>query len=111
MFYFKTITSQNKLFLSLFFFCTFAGIKKQKTSASLVFQKYRLKTIYSGTNFSIFLDLRVILSITAQSIFAVEPRWKESFRENITKINKNSNNNNFFLRGVTENGITQKTYF
>jgi hypothetical protein len=34
------------------YFCTFAGIKKQKISAYHVFQKYRLKTIYSGTNFS-----------------------------------------------------------
>jgi hypothetical protein len=48
--------------------------------------------MYSGTNFSNFLDFRVILSITAQSIFAVEPsvwaRWKGILIENITKIKK-----------------------
>jgi hypothetical protein len=41
---------------------------------------YRLKTIYSGANFSLVLDPRRILSITAHSIFAVESsawaRWK-----------------------------------
>jgi hypothetical protein len=54
MFHFKTIT--------------FVGIKKQKMSAFLVFRKYRLKTIYSGTNFSSILDFRLILihSITPQ---------------------------------------------
>jgi hypothetical protein len=63
----------------LIFFCTFAGIKKQKISALHVFQKYTQKTIYSGINFSSFLDFRLILSITAQSIFAVEPSaWTRS---------------------------------
>jgi hypothetical protein len=60
------------------------------------------------------LDFRLILSITAQLIFAVEPtiwaRWKGILIDNITKI-KNNNNTNFFLPGVTENGITQKAYF
>jgi hypothetical protein len=37
-----------------------------KTTAYHVFRKYRLKTIYIGTNFSSFLDFRLILSITAQ---------------------------------------------
>jgi hypothetical protein len=49
-----------------FYFSKFAGIKKQKIPAYHVFRKYRLKTIYSGTNFSSFLDFRLILSITAQ---------------------------------------------
>jgi hypothetical protein len=98
-------------------FCKFAGIEKQKISAYLVFRKYCLKTIYSGTNFSSFLDFRLIFSITAQSIFGVKPsawvRWKATFIEHITKIKKmkKNNNNTFcFLLGVTENGTTQKIY-
>jgi hypothetical protein len=62
------------------------------------FRKYRLKIIYSGTNFSSFLDFRLILSITAQSIFAVElsvwARWKGILIDNITKIKNNNNSNN-----------------
>jgi hypothetical protein len=73
----------------LIFFCTFAGIKKQKLSAYHVFRKYPHKIIYSGTNFSSFFDCRLILSITVQSIFAVEPsawtRWKGILIENITQ--------------------------
>jgi hypothetical protein len=66
----------------------------------------KYKTIYSGTNFSSFLDFgfstnTVILSITAQSIFAVEPsvwaNWKGILIENITK--KKENNNVFFIWG------------
>jgi hypothetical protein len=64
--------------------------ENKKISAYHVFRKYRLKTIYSGTNFSSFLDFRLILFITAQSIFAVEPSawasWKGILMENITKI-------------------------
>jgi hypothetical protein len=94
--------------------CTSAGIKKQKISAYHVFRKHRHKTIYSGTNFSSFLDVRLILSVTAQSIFAVEPsaweRWKGILRENITKTTK-TKTTTFFLLGVTKNGITQKLYF
>jgi hypothetical protein len=75
-----------------------AGIKIQKIWAYHVFRKYRLKTIYSGTNFSSFLDFRLILSITAQSIFAAEPsswaRWKGISIDNFTKM---KNNNNIFL--------------
>jgi hypothetical protein len=75
--------------------------QKQKICVIHAFRKYRLKTIYSGTNFSSFLDFRVILSITAQSIFALEPsvwaRWKGILRENITKIKNKKNNNNNFL--------------
>jgi hypothetical protein len=85
MFHFNTITSQLNLLRSSFF-CTFAGIKKQKISAYYVFRKYRLKIIYSGTNFSSFLDVRLILSITAQSVFAVKlsawARWKGILIEN-----------------------------
>jgi hypothetical protein len=70
----------------------------KKILAFHVFRKYRLKTIYGGTNFSSFLNFRLILSITAQSIFTVEPsawaRWKCILIENITKI---KNNNNFFF--------------
>jgi hypothetical protein len=78
-----------------------------------VFQKYRLKTVYSGTNFSSFPDFRLILSITAQSIFAIEPsaRWKGILKENFTKIKNNNNNTFLVLLGVTENGITQKIFF
>jgi hypothetical protein len=68
-FWFLNLTFSDKIF----FFCTFDGIKIQTISAYHVFRKYRLKNIYSGTNFSIFFDFRLILSITAQSIFAVEP--------------------------------------
>jgi hypothetical protein len=74
----------------LIFFCTFAGIRKLAIPAYHVFRKNRLKTIYSGTHFSSFLDFRLIFSITTQSIFAVEPsvwaRWKGILIENITKI-------------------------
>jgi hypothetical protein len=42
----------NLTFSDLNFFCMFAGIKKQKIWAYYVFRKNRLKTIYSGTNFS-----------------------------------------------------------
>jgi hypothetical protein len=79
------------------------------------FLKYRLKTIYSGAKFSSFLDFRLLLSITAQTILAVEPtaRWEGILIENITKIKNKKNNNNifFFLLGVTENGITEKAHF
>jgi hypothetical protein len=58
--------------------------------------------------------LRDVLYFIAQSIFAVEPsawaRWKGILIKNILK-NKRSNNNNIFLFGVTENGITQKDNF
>jgi hypothetical protein len=61
-------------FSDLNLFLHFCWHKKQKIYAYQVFQKYRLKNIYSGTN------IRVILSITAQSIFAVKAsawaRWK-----------------------------------
>jgi hypothetical protein len=94
--------------------CTFVGIKKQKISEYHVFRKYRLNIIYSDTNFSSFLDFRVILSITAPSIFAAEPsawvRWKGILIENIKKEEKQQQQL-FFLLGVTENGITQKAYF
>jgi hypothetical protein len=82
--------------------------KKQKMSVSLythVFRKYHLKTIYSGTSFSSFLDFRLILSITALSIFGVEPsawaRLKGILIENITKIKYKKNNYNriFFVLG------------
>jgi hypothetical protein len=50
-------------------------------------------------NFSSFLDFRLILSITAQSIFAEEPRawarWKSILIENI----KTKKNNIFFYLG------------
>jgi hypothetical protein len=76
----------------------FVGIKKQKISAYHVFRKYRLKTFYSGTNFSSLLNFRLI---TAQSIFVVEPRvwsrWKGPLTE---KIN-----------GVAEKWNHPKTYF
>jgi hypothetical protein len=53
---------------------------KKKLSANYVFRKYRLKTIYNRTNFSRYLDSQLILFVTAQSIFTVEPsawvRWK-----------------------------------
>jgi hypothetical protein len=106
----------NLNFFDLNFFCTFTGIKKQIISAYHVFRKYRLKTIHSGTNFPSFLDFRLLLSITAQSIFAVEPtvsaRWKGISIDNFTKIkNKKNNNIIFVLLGVTENGITQKNIF
>jgi hypothetical protein len=52
--------------LTIIFF-TFAGIKKQKISAYHIFRLYRLKSICSGTNFSSFLDFRLILSITVHS--------------------------------------------
>jgi hypothetical protein len=98
----------------LILFCTFAGIKKQKISAYHIFRKYRFKIIY-GTNFSSFLDFRVIHSITAQSIFEVEPsawaRWKGILIENITKIKQEKQQQHFFLLRVTENGITQKANF
>jgi hypothetical protein len=71
--------------------------KKTKKSAQYVFRKYRLKTIYSGTNFSRFLDFRLILSITTQSIFALEAsawaRWKGSSIEKSKNEKKNYNNN------------------
>jgi hypothetical protein len=86
----------------LFYFCTFAGINKTKNICIPRFSKILSKKYLSGTNFSSFLDLRVILSITAQSIFPIEPsawaRWKDILIENITKIkNKKSKNNNFFF--------------
>jgi hypothetical protein len=68
--------------------------------------------IYSSTNFSSFLDFRVIFSITAQSIFLVEASawacWKGILKENFKKIKKNKKKTTttFFLLGVTENGIT-----
>jgi hypothetical protein len=73
----------------------------------------------NGTNFSSFLDFRFILSITAQSIFALEPSawtcWEGISIDNFTKLKNKKNNNNkthfFVLLGVTENGTTQKTYF
>jgi hypothetical protein len=106
MFFFKTISDLN-------FFCTcLLALKKQKISAFHVIQKYRLKTIYSGTNFSSLLDFRLILSITAQSIFAVEPsawaRWIGISIENFTKIKTTTF---FVLLGVSDNGITQKAHF
>jgi hypothetical protein len=80
-----------------------------------VFRKYRLKSIYSGTNFLSFLDFRFILSITAQSIFALEPsawpRWKGILIDNFTKKQKKQQQQFFVLIGVTENRITQKIYF
>jgi hypothetical protein len=89
----------KKKFSDLNFFCTFGAIKKpKKIWAYHIFRKYPLKTIYSGTNFSSFLDFRLILSITAQSIFAVKrsacARWKGI---SIDKNKKNNNNNNFLF--------------
>jgi hypothetical protein len=70
----------NSTFSNIIFFCTFAGMNKQKISAYHVFRKYRLITIYSGTNLSRFLVSRLLLSITWPvteidwpSIFAVNP--------------------------------------
>jgi hypothetical protein len=86
----------------LILFCTLAGIKKkQKIWVYYIFRKNRLKIIYSGTHFSSFLDFRLILYITAQTIFAVEPsagaRWKGISIDHFTKIkNKKNNNNNIF---------------
>jgi hypothetical protein len=73
-------------------FCTFAGIKKQKISAYFANSVSKL-FIAAQT----FLDFLLILSITAQSIFAVEPstraRWKGILIKNITKIKNKKNNN------------------
>jgi hypothetical protein len=56
----------------------------------------------------------LLLSITAQSIFAIEPdawaRWKGILIENIKKQEKQQQHC-VFLLGVTENGTTQKTFF
>jgi hypothetical protein len=64
-------------------------MRKQKIPTYHVFRRYRLKTIYSGTN---FFDFQIILSITAQSIFAVEPsgraRWKVFLIEIIENISR-----------------------
>jgi hypothetical protein len=97
----------NLTFSDLYFFCKFADKKKYLHAIYLhVFQKYRI--IFSGTNFSRFLDSRLILSISAQSIFAVEPsvwaRWTGILTEKIKK-------KQIFLLGVTENVITQKRIF
>jgi hypothetical protein len=100
----------NKLFYNLFKY-RISIIFEQKISAYYVFRKYRLKTIYSGTNFSRFFYSRLILSITAQPIFAVAPSawacWKGILIRNIKK----ENNNNFFSLRITANGITQKSIF
>jgi hypothetical protein len=57
---------------------------------------------YNGTNFSSFLDFRVILSITAQSIFVVEPSawycWKDILIEN-KKTRKTTRTTFFFTWG------------
>jgi hypothetical protein len=67
-------------------------MKKQNISEYHSFRKYRLKTIYNGTNFSSFLDFRLILSITAQSIYVVEAsawtQWKGILIEIIKKTTK-----------------------
>jgi hypothetical protein len=99
-----------------YFFCTFAGLKKQKIWAFLVFRKYRLKTIYSGTNFSSFLDFRVISQLYHSSVnfcgktkclTLLERYFNRKFKKNKKKQQKQL----FFLLGVTENGITQKNIF
>jgi hypothetical protein len=57
----------------------------------------------------------LLLYITAQSIFAIEPdawaRWKGILIENIKKQEKQQQQHFVFLLGVTENGTTQKTFF
>jgi hypothetical protein len=93
------------------FFCTFADRKKQKIYAYYVFRNYRLKNIYSGTNFSRFLDSRLILLITHSSVkFCGRTqclgRLERYFnRENLKKTPT------FFLLGVVENGTIQKRIF
>jgi hypothetical protein len=105
----------NVTFSDLNFFCTFAGIKKQKISAYHVFCKYRLKTIYSGTNFSSFLDFRPYTFYHNSVNFCGRTKCLGSlerfFNRKYYKKQENSNNNILFLLGVTENGITQKKYF
>jgi hypothetical protein len=91
-------------------------LQKPKISAYHVFRKYRLKTIYSGTNFLSFLDFPLILSITTQSIFVVEPsawaRWKRILIENITKNkNKTTKKNSVEVTEKGINGINRKLYF
>jgi hypothetical protein len=86
---------------------------KKKIWAYHVFRKYRLK-LFIGTKFSSFLDFRLILSITAQSIFAVEncwKGWKGILIDNFTKKQEKQQQQFFVLIGVTENRITQKIYF
>jgi hypothetical protein len=64
---------------------------------------------------SSFLDFRLILSITAQSIFAVEPsvwaRWKDILLDIITKIKNNNNSNNFFFLGSLKTELPKKHIF
>jgi hypothetical protein len=76
----KLQTTQNQHNEHMSNFCKFAGIIKQKISAYHIFLKYRLITIYSGTNFSSFLDFRLIQQVktfnrTEQQIFGAESLW------------------------------------
>jgi hypothetical protein len=91
----------------ILFFVQVCCHKKQKIY--LDFRKYHFKTIHSGSNFLRSLDSRVVLSVTAQSIFGVEPSVSAHWKGILFKKLKN-NNNIFFLLGVTENGITQKVF-
>jgi hypothetical protein len=102
----------NLTFSDLKFFCVCCH-KKTKIICISRFRKYSLKTIYSGTNFKSFLDFRLILSITAKSIFAVKPSVLSSlemyFNGKFYK-NKKQEKPQLFFYWVTENGITRKTH-
>jgi hypothetical protein len=101
-------------FSDLNFFCTFFSIKKK--SAYHVFRKHHLKTIYSGTNFSSFLDFRLYTFYHSSVNFCDRTNCLGLLgRYFIGKYKKNKKQQQqhyfVFLLGVTENGITQKTYF
>jgi hypothetical protein len=71
--------------------------------------------INSGTNFSSFRDLQLILSITVQSIFAVEQsswaRWKDISKDNFTKIkNKIKQQQQFFYVGSLKMELLKKVF-
>jgi hypothetical protein len=89
---------------------------KKKFLHTTFFENTISKLFIAAQTFRVSSIFDIILSITVQSIFAIEPIawacWEGILLENIKKNKKQQQQHYFvFLLGVTENGITQKTYF
>jgi hypothetical protein len=101
----KSEISQKKSFVILIFFLHVCWHKKN-IWAYYFFRKYRLKTIYSGTNFSSFLGFRFYHS-------SVNFCDRTNCLDSLENKNKKNNNNNVFLSylGLLKMKLPKITYF